>query len=78
MSNEIRKGLNNVKETWEANEKARNEESTNSNESEQVPAASELDRVVREEAADYDNTSNEDRLQGGDRASVNDDDQQNV
>lgn len=75
MSNEIRKGLTNVSETWEANERNRGEENRN-DQSEQFPAASELDRVVREEAADYDNTSNEERLQGGDRATVNDDDQQ--
>lgn len=75
MSLEIRKGLNNVKETWEANEKNREQENRN-DAADQVPAASELDRVVREEAADYDNTSNEERLQGGDRATVNDDEQQ--
>jgi hypothetical protein len=74
MANEIRKGsgLNNVSETWDQNE--RRNPTDNTRRADEVPAASELDRVVREEAAEYDNTSSDERLQGGDRATVNDDD----
>ena len=60
MANRIKRGseLNNVKETWEANERTQGDSSNRA--AEEVPAASELDRVVREEAAAYDETSNED------------------
>jgi len=70
MENNIHKGteLNNVKETWQQNE--RNKES---NESADMPAASELDRVVRKEATEYDEANKEERVLGGDRASVRDD-----
>lgn len=74
MANEIRNrsGLNNVSETWDANER-KNLSDQNSS-AEDVPAASELDRVVREEAAEYDQTSSDEKLQGGDRATVRDED----
>jgi len=72
MENNIHKGteLNNVKETWQQNE--RNKES---NESADMPAASELDRVVRKEATEYDEANKEERVLGGDRASVRDDEE---
>jgi hypothetical protein len=75
MANEIRNGsgLNNVSETWDANER-KNLNDQNSGGAEDVPAASELDRVVREEATEYDQTSSDEKLQGGDRATVRDDD----
>lgn len=68
-------GLNNVSETWDRNEQKRSEENAAENDMEntELPAASELDRVVRDEAAEYDNDNKEDRLLGGDRATRNDD-----
>ena len=69
-------GLNNVSETWDKNERTRgNANNTGNNEpvgGSDVPAASELDRLVKDEAAEYDNENKEDRLLGGDRATVND------
>ncbi|OLY91929.1 hypothetical protein SAMN05444008_109200 [Cnuella takakiae] len=68
-------GLNNVSETWDRNEQRKSEENAAENDMEntEIPAASELDRVVRDEAAEYDNDNKEDRLLGGDRATRNDD-----
>lgn len=67
--------LNNVKETWDQNERER----TNSNNagSDAVTAETalltELDQIIRQEANEYDNTNKEDRILGGDRATVSDD-----
>jgi hypothetical protein len=75
MAKSTHKGseLNNVQETWEQNERAR------AAGKDMVPASepagdSELEKVIHEEAAEYDNDKKEDRLLGGDRATVNDDD----
>ena len=69
MSKPIHKGteLNNVKETWEQNEK----EQTRTN----IPviANESLEDKIQEEARQYDDANKEDRLLGGERASVNDD-----
>ena len=79
MANETRRvtGLNNVSETWDQNEQKRAEQAANGmpNDApaEEVPAASELDQIIREEATAYDNENKEDRLLGGDRATRNDD-----
>jgi hypothetical protein len=69
MPKSISKGteLNNVRETWDQNER------------EQVktggPTTDEnLERVIEEEASEYDGANKEDRLLGGERASINDDD----
>jgi hypothetical protein len=67
--------LNNVQETWNQNEKLRaNEETgeTTNNAPEDAAPATELDRIIKEEASEYDNENKENRLLGGDRASVND------
>jgi hypothetical protein len=67
--------LNNVQETWNQNERLRaNEETgeTNNNTAEDAAPETELDRIVKEEASEYDNENKENRLLGGDRASVND------
>lgn len=77
MAKQIHKGseLINVSETWEENERKRQEGSLPARE-EPVSADTgntELDRVVREEAAAYDQENKEDKLLGGDRATVNDD-----
>ena len=65
--------LNNIKETWEQNERARN----NAAGSERPPSgpstvSTDLQDTIKEEAAEYDNANKGDRLLGGDRASVND------
>ena len=67
--------LNNVQETWNQNERLRaNEETdkTNNNPTEDTAPATDLDRIIKEEAIEYDNENKENRLLGGDRASVND------
>jgi len=69
MANNIHKGteLNNVKETWEENEKKQlNRTSSESEEG--------LDKVIKEESAEYDNANKEERLLDGDRGSVKDED----
>ena len=68
MSNTIHKGTehNNIKETWDQNEK----------EGTPTPASgtisNDLDEIIKEEAAEYDEANKEERTLGGDRASVND------
>jgi rubrerythrin len=70
MSKSIHKGteLNNVKETWDQNER----EQVNRN----APSTTEenLERVIEEESSEYDEANKEERLLSGDRASVNDED----
>ena len=76
MSNSIHKGteLNNVSETWDRNERIKNESSrADSSTYDEATPTTELDQVVKKEAAAYDNENSEDRLLGGDRASLNDD-----
>jgi hypothetical protein len=69
MPKNIHKGteLNNVRETWDQNEKERSNTTgpTRTNEN--------LDRIVEEEAAEYENANKEERLLSGERASVSDD-----
>jgi len=58
--------LNNVRETWEQNER----------DGSPVPASGTeeaLQQTIRREAEEYDRSSSEERLIGGDRASVSDD-----
>jgi len=72
MSKPTHKGteLNNVKETWERNEQQQPKIS--------VPASGNesLENKIQEEAKEYDDAHKEDRLLGGERASVNDDSNQ--
>jgi len=66
--------LNNVQETWNQNERLRAKEEasgTSNNIPDEAPAT-ELDKIVKEEASEYDNENKEDIRLGGDRASVND------
>ena len=67
MPRNIHKGteLNNVRETWEQNERQLNTPSAPDNES--------LERAIEKEAAEYDNANKEERLLGGERATVDDD-----
>ena len=70
MPKNIHKGteLNNVKETWNQNEKEHSNASAPSTTNES------LDRVIEEEASEYDRADKEERLLSGDRASVKDED----
>ena len=69
MPKNIHKGteLNNIRETWDQNERRRSQtdgpSTTDRN----------LERVIEEEATEYENANKEERVLGGERASVNDD-----
>jgi hypothetical protein len=58
--------LNNVRETWEKNE--REQVKTNA-----PPSTESLQRTIEEEATKYDEANKEERLLTGNRASLNDD-----
>ena len=69
-------GLRNVSETWDENERRRNngdaplaDDATGT----ATGAGNDLERLVKEEAAEYDQANKENRILGGDRATVNDD-----
>lgn len=65
-------GLSNVQETWDENEK-RGAEPVNPDSAGRPSSVSDdLQKTIEEEAAAYDNSNSEDRLLGGDRASVDD------
>lgn len=70
MAKNIHKGteLNNVKETWDENERKRVDRRSSSSGDEG------LDQVVKEESSEYDKANKEERLLGGDRGSVKDED----
>lgn len=77
MPNNIRRGseLSNISETWDQNESKRPPENTpgaTETPGTATPARNDLDEVIKEEAAEYDMTNKEDRVLGGDRATVND------
>ena len=78
MENDKHKGseLNNVKETWDQNERNLENRNTAVPEpditAESAPRNS-LDELIRQEATEYDNTNKETRVLDGDRASVKDD-----
>ena len=74
----IHKGteLNNVKETWQQNENENRggaPERLNTSGDEATGVDSDLQQTIREEAAAYDKANKEDRLLGGERATMNDD-----
>jgi len=70
MAINIHKGteLNNVKETWNENEKKQVNTTAPSTNDE------ELDRVIKKESSEYDSANKEERLLTGDRGSVKDED----
>jgi hypothetical protein len=72
MAKGIHRGteLNNIQETWNENERRR---AAGEDVGRQTGVGEDLQQVIREEAAEYDNDNKEDRLLGGDRATVNDD-----
>ena len=64
---------NNIRETWERNEAERDQSSIPGRQgTANTSADRDLEETIKEEAAEYDNASKEDRLLDGDRASVND------
>ena len=68
MARNIHKGteLNNVRETWNQNEREQAKTS--------APTTDEnLERIIEDEALEYDNADKEERLLSGERASVKDD-----
>lgn len=79
MAKNIHKGneLSNISETWDQNE--RNKVSGNapggagSTENTAATGNEDLDQVIKEEASEYDHAKKEDRLMGGERATLNDD-----
>ena len=62
--------LNNVKETWEQNERI--PDRGVQPEPVRNTAADDIQETIQREAADYDRTSIDENLLGGERASVND------
>ena len=76
MSNNIHKGseLRNVKETWDENERqgARNDPEKSKEGMEDTSINKEMQQHIASEAREYDNTSKEEQLLKGDRASVRD------
>ena len=73
MAKGIHKGteLNNVKETWDQNERNRSGESDAADSA--ATGNEDLQKAIKEEAAAYDQDNAEEKLLGGDRATVNDD-----
>lgn len=79
MAKGIHKGseLRNVSETWDENERKRAGSQApgwDDAAHEDTAGGNNLQQVIKEEAAEYDQDHKEDRLLGGERASVNDDD----
>jgi hypothetical protein len=77
MAKNIHKGteLNNVRETWDQNERERAQDNASGGEESTgtaAPARNDLEQIIREEAAEYDNANKEERVLGGDRATLND------
>jgi hypothetical protein len=70
MAKGIHKGteLNNVKETWDQNEKQGDKDKNSS-----TGLNKDLQQTISQEAEEYDNVNKEERTLGGERGSVNDD-----
>ncbi|HYO21141.1 MAG TPA: hypothetical protein VER36_01970 [Flavisolibacter sp.] len=71
----IHKGteLNNVNETWNQNERLReNDQPGTSNTTDTAGTGSELEQTITEEAREYDNANKDERVLDGERATVND------
>ena len=83
MESSTHKGseLNNVSETWDKNERLRekgNGGGTEANASDENAPENELEQLIKQEASEYDNENKENRILGGDRATVNDEPGNNV
>lgn len=75
MATDLNKGtgLRNVSETWDENERRRSEGDAPATDLTAATGSNDLERIVKEEAAEYDGANKEERTLGGDRATVNDD-----
>jgi len=75
MAKGVHKGteFNNINETWNQNERNRAEGDAAGLENNAATNRDNLEQTIREEAAEYDNADKEERLLGGDRATLNDD-----
>jgi len=77
MENNNLKGseFKNVQDTWDQNERNLKNGNNGTEDSGLTEAAptTDLERLIKEEASEYDKTNKEDRILGGDRATVNDD-----
>ncbi len=77
MAKNMRKGseYNNINETWDNNERKRADDNSPGREpaTDNPSGTEDLNRVIKEEAAEYDQVNKEERLLGGDRATLNDD-----
>jgi hypothetical protein len=77
MENNSHKGteLNNVRETWDQNERnlQRGKGASSNIQLEEAAPANELEQLIKQEASEYDNANKEDRTLGGERATVADD-----
>ena len=77
MKNNIHKGseLNNIKETWDQNEKdLQNQDPTRIEEysPEAINTPDDFEQLVKKEADEYDHMDKEEKLLTGERASLND------
>jgi hypothetical protein len=74
MAKNIHKGteFNNINETWNQNERTRPGGGAPDSDA-AMTGKEDLDQTIKEEAAEYDTTDNEEKLLSGDRASLNDD-----
>jgi hypothetical protein len=77
MAKGVHKGseFHNIGETWDQNERNRpegNDPSRKDNDTSGTTISNDLDQTIKEEAEEYDRDNKEDRLMGGERASVND------
>lgn len=63
----------NIIETWDENEKKRDTLNSTGNAAEDEEPKNNLERLIKEEAAEYDNENKENRVLSGDRATISDD-----
>lgn len=82
MESSTHKGseLNNVSETWDKNERLREKRNggTEGNTFDEQAPENELEQLIKQEASEYDNENKENRILGGDRATVNDEPGNNI
>jgi hypothetical protein len=75
MAKAIYKGseYNNINETWDQNERKREKGNAPGTDGAiSSKRENDLEKVIREEATEYDNVNKEERILGGERATIND------
>ena len=74
MTKSIHKGteLNNVQETWNENERRGKGPGSAATAGEASSVSDDMQQTIKEEAAAYDHANKEERLLGGERATVDD------